>query len=311
MRYIIMSSDHQVIIENLNEIWERQRGLNRLRISQAYEILNQLAPSLQLAGSATEAAGIAAACFRESELLRKFSSRDRINTCRRLSEMLSAFGLNPDELLFPLPETQNENRIAYVGNRYSEEAWRIFSSHFPGAGPHIYNSFADMCGDTASGITDACIIPVENTSDGKLLSFYSLIERHDLKIAALCDITNEDDTKRTRYALLRRYICRPEGDKAGGEDRSVEPYHDIYFEFSVSPSPGITLDEILHTTVLCGLKIYRVDSVPLSYNESSFIFHIVLLGSIEDIVTYVVFLQLSMAQYTPIGVCRLLGPAGK
>ena len=301
-----MNSDHHVIIENLNEIWERQRGLNRLRISQAYEILNQLAPSLQLAGSATEAVGLASACFGESDLLRKFSSRDRINTCRRLSEMLNTFGLDPDELLFPSPEAQNGNGIAYVGNRYSEEAWRIFSSHFPGTGPHVYNSFAEMCEDTASGATDACIIPVENISDGKLLSFYSLIERHDLKISALCDITNEDDTKRTRYALLRRHICRPE---AGDSDRGM--YHDIFFEFSFSPSPGITLDEILHTTVLCGLKIYRVDSVPLSYNESSFIFHIVLLGSIEDIVTYAVFLQLCMAQYTPIGVCRLLGPTRK
>ena len=140
---------------------------------------------------------------------------------------------------------------------------------------------------------------------------YSLIERHDLKISALCDITNEDDTKRTRYALLRQ-ISRPDAGipKGSGEDAGTGD-NNIYFEFSFSPTPGITLDEILHATVLCGLKIYRVDSVPLRYNESNFIFHIVLLGSLEDIVTYSVFLPLCLAQFTPVGVCRLLGFAGE
>ncbi|HHT54806.1 MAG TPA: hypothetical protein GX011_07795 [Clostridiales bacterium] len=297
-----MNSDHEIIIANLDEIWERQRGLNRLRISQAYEILNQLAPSMRLAGSTAEAIGTAAACFGKSELLKKFSSRDRILICRRLSEMLGSFGFSSDELLFNHPDTPNGTRVAYVINRYSAEAFRIFSSHLPGAQPRIYNSFTEMCEGTASGKADACVIPIENTSDGKLLSFYSLIERFDLKTSALCDITNEDDTKRTRYALLCRHIIRPAAGTREGCDS-------IFFEFSFSPTPGITLDEILHAIVLCGLNIYRIDSAPLRYNESNFIFHIVLLGSLENIITYTVFLTLCLAQYTPIGVCRLLGLA--
>jgi hypothetical protein len=295
MSVISQKSDNEIISSNLTEVSDRQKKLNKLRISQAWEVLSNIKTILPHPGSAADAVSVISHYFTESGWLGRFSIRDKVLICRRLMEVLRESGYEPGELLFPAPAPSDNSVVSYVDNQFSAAAYDIFSSHISGAVPRKYSSFTEMCDSTASGETDACILPIENTSDGKLLSFYSLIDRSDLKISNICDVYSEDDSRRTRYALLRRSMRRPEGESG-----------ELYFEFSFCPTPGFTVAEILHAAVLTGLVVYRIDSVPLKYNESNFIFHPVLLGNIDDILVYTLFLALNSAQYTPVGLCSLM-----
>ncbi len=295
MSDLSQKSDNEIISENLSEISGRQDKLNSLRIFEACEILRNIKSALPRPGAVTETVNFISHYFSESGWLGRFSTKDKILICRKLSKVLSEAGYEPGDLLFPAPPASDSSVIAYVDNQYSAAAYEILSSSVKGATPRICGSFTEMCDSTSSGETEACILPIENTSDGKLLSFYSLIDRSDLKISNICDVYSEDESRRTRYALLRRSLRRLDDE-----------VNELYFEFSFCPTPGLTVDEILHAAVLADLVIYRIDSVPLRYSESNFIFHPVLLGNIENILVYTLFLSLNSAQYTPVGVCSLM-----
>ncbi len=296
MNFIEYTSSNEIISDNLSEIAEHQNKLNRLRILQAYEILDSIKPLLEKSVGVSDAVNAASHYFKESGWLGRFSTNDKVLACRRLRDIMREFGYDPGELLFPSALTlSGKTAFAYVDNPYSAAAYDIFSFHGSEADPRLYHSFTEMCDDTAAGLIDACIVPIENTSDGKLLSFYSIIDHADLKITAICDVYSDDESGRTRYALLRRNMLRPESKGA-----------DVYFEFSFCQTPGLTVDEILHAAVLSELTIFRIDSIPLSYNESNFIFHPVLLGRIENILVYSIYLFLCSAQFTPVGVFSLI-----
>ncbi len=284
----------RVISGNLTEIWERQKKLDVLRLSQAYEILSRIELGIEGAGSAAEAVGSVSLAMREAEWLDRFTTEDKLIICRRLIMRLREAGYEPEDLLSPAREESCASTIAYVENQYSTAAYEIFTSKTPEARARIYNSFTEMCEDTAAGEVDACIVPIENTPDGKLLSFYSLIDRTDLKIAAACDLYGEDESRQTRYALLRRLIPSP-----GGAD-------ELYFEFSFAPTPTLAVDQMLSAALLLGLSLYRIDSVSLRYNQSNFILHPILQGNIESILVFALFLSLSAAQYSPVGLFELM-----
>ncbi len=284
----------EIISGNLTEIWERQKKLDRLRLSQAYEILSRIAPEIDSAGSAVEAVGAISLAMREAEWLNRFTTEDKLIICRRAGNRLREAGYEPEDLLFTVRQEQGASTIAYVENQYSTAAYEIFTSKMPDARARIYNSFTEMCEDTAAGEVDACILPIENTPDGKLLSFYSLIDRTDLKISAACDLYGEDESRQTRYALLRRLIPSP-----GSAD-------ELCFEFSFAPTPTLAIDQMLNAALILGLSVYRIDSVSLRYNQSNFILHPILQGDIESILVFALFLSLSAAQYSPVGLFELM-----
>lgn len=180
--------------------------------------------------------------------------------------------------------------LAYVKNQYSEEAANILSKFFSVNKKRHYRSFNELCEDIESGICDGCVVPIENTSDGKLMNFYSIIDRFDLKIACTCDIDNQNGDQTTCYALLRNKLTMP---------RDAEK---CYLEFSFISSEKISLSEVIKAAEISGLKLYRLDSMPMRYNDSEFVYYPIFLGHAPSINKFALFLKLNLSQYTTIGI---------
>jgi prephenate dehydratase len=132
-------------------------------------------------------------------------------------------------------------------------------------------------------------VPIENTSDGKLANFYSIIDRYELKIWSTCEIESSDGDQVTRYALLTRRLIIPNSDHC-------------YVEFSFVSTQANTLRNIIEISSLLELSVHRIDSLPLRYNKSSFEISSVLYGTLDNILKFILFVKLNIPQHTVLGL---------
>lgn len=146
------------------------------------------------------------------------------------------------------------DRVAYLRNTYTDTAYDTFSTVLRNASPTYYSDFPGVCEALYYDRATACILPLENSADGKLLRFYTLLTKYDLRIAYVTSVTAYDTDVTTRYALLRRSVSvpRPEDCDALG----------MYLEFRMIADEDIPLFRILAAADAYHLSLTRVDSVP-------------------------------------------------
>ena len=68
-------------------------------------------------------------------------------------------------------------RIAYVRNKRSDDVFLSLSRNMKGAKAHYEATFTECCEAVMDGSCEYCLLPLENSSDGRLYSFYSLLEK--------------------------------------------------------------------------------------------------------------------------------------
>lgn len=182
--------------------------------------------------------------------------------------------------------------IAYLQNAFTDRAYRAFSGTMRRARSQYHDSYAAACEAVSSGSCEACILPIEHAQDGKLLGFYRLIDRYELKIVCTCDIAQPNGLE-SRFALLKKSFTFPLPDDALA----------YLFELSITRSAGHPLGALLDAAALCGLTVRRVDSIPLAYAEDSFAYHTVLAMTDRGQLTpFLLYLALDIPQYDPIGI---------
>ena len=165
---------------------------------------------------------------------------------------------HPDDDITPDLEARaprpTGERVAYLRNTYTDTAFETFSTVLRSAQPTYYSDFPGVCEALYYDRATACILPLENSSDGKLLRFYSLLTKYDLRIAYVTSVTAYDTDVTTRYALLRRNLSvpRPEDTDALG----------MYLELRMTADEDIPLFRILAAADAYHLSLIRVDSVP-------------------------------------------------
>ena len=182
-------------------------------------------------------------------------------------------------------------RVAYRRNSYSDSAYLQFSKILQNPRVSYSHSFPAACEDVYNGICQYCILPVESSSEGQLNSFSRLIERYDLKIAATCDVmAGNDSAKITRFALLSRTLTV-----------ALQKEKESFFEFATPP--GVTPSEatILSAAELCGLVLYRLDSLPAS-EPYKFSTHYLFKTKNADLYTFLVYLAMEVPHYDMIGI---------
>ena len=110
----------------------------------------------------------------------------------------------------PISEDASE-RIAYLKNSYNDAAYIQFAALFSSPRAAYFASVSDVCENVYNGSCEYCILPVETSVDGKLLSFYETILKYNFKINAVYDLQSENGY--TRYALLsKRFTVRNNQD---------------------------------------------------------------------------------------------------
>ncbi len=150
-------------------------------------------------------------------------------------------------------------RIVYQHNIYTDEAFMHFSRVLPTAKACYSNSFSGVCEQVLDGECEYCILPLENTQDGRLVRFYGLIEKYELKIALTCQVTTSDNRHSTVFGLCRRGLVWPEPLV---RDRR------FCFEFMFwQENEHLSLSGLLHAAECASLSLIRVDCLPRSDDE--------------------------------------------
>jgi len=230
------------------------------------------------------------------ELIRKYCANANASQCMSFLREITRNLSFPDSFLslaednFEIFSKDKPAVISYVKNNYNDAAYLRFSELFSNAKVSYGASFDDICENVYNGISDYCILPIESVDAGKLFSFYSLIDKYDLKIFAVSDIDEGHTEKRTRYALLSRgnLIFSQQVEKA-------------YFEFSVIHDDSYDLTDILNAAKACSLGLYRIDTIPVYYDDLAFKFYHVFELSGNDLIPFLIYIELRYPQFKPLG----------
>ncbi len=228
------------------------------------------------------------------EAVEDLGGDEKIILCRELiatKERIQVIQTIIHNVADSIPPAGAHGKVAYVKNIYNSSAFDEFAMRISHAKPIVTQSFAASCEKVADGECEFCILPIENSEDGKLLAFYSLIDRYDLQICAVCDI--EDEQSRTvRYALLRKEI--PEM-----QERNKQ--REYMLEFSIISENGDFLSHMLSATEECSAELLAFDFLPMQYdvNLKKYLFLFKL--KFEDALPLIAFLAFNYHNYTPVG----------
>ena len=148
-------------------------------------------------------------------------------------------------------------RIAYVKNKRSDEVFLELSRRLTDAKAYYASSFIDACELVFNNVCEFCIIPIENNNEGKLYSFYAMLDRYELKICNIVRKENEDASDSVTFALAGRGIDVP----VPSEQALMR------FEFSVVYEKGYALEAMISAIVALGGKISSIGTLPVPYDD--------------------------------------------
>lgn len=223
----------------------------------------------------------------------QLSLLERTELCRMLCAMPSLSLKTSD--FFPPDEPIAliaRSTIAYLQNNFADRAFHAFTQVMPRARAQYHDTYQSVCEAVASGNCEACILPIEHAQDGKLISFYRLIDRYDLKIVCSCALAQNNGPE-SRFALLKKNIsfARP------------TQTHLRYFELSITQNGDETIGALLTAAQLYGLCLRRIDAIPLEYADEGFAFHIMLSFETDiQLLPFLLYLTLELPQYNPVGI---------
>ena len=163
----------------------------------------------------------------------------------------------PPSTLSPLPATVR-GRIAYMPGALADKAYLRLSTVVKNPRAAVTAGFGDACEEVQGGLCEYCLLPLENTGNGKLTAFSRLILRHRLQIVAVSDLDNGSAPgQSTRIALLRATMegtpPRPLLPVRTGEPLYLELFHS---------TDSLSLTELLCAAEFCGMTVIRTDTLP-------------------------------------------------
>lgn len=188
--------------------------------------------------------------------------------------------------------TNAKGKICYLKNDFADSAYTAFSKSIKLSERLHFDSFETICEEVQTGECEFGILPIETSSDGKLLAFYSMIDRYGLKIVSICSVDHTDSQKVTRFALVGKSIKLPNINQSK-----------CYMELRIvqsSRTPSALYD-ILCAAYACNMSASRVDSLPLPYGESLFSHYVVFNIDKSDIDAFLTYLALEFPQCYALG----------
>lgn len=290
----------EVIRSNLSELGSRFEILLRMRKAQIFELWN-LIESCENNADTDRMITIISETFEKvmddiksdipeypNTLEKCLLSHDKAILCRLAAEKLrnnTEFTFEDIFGYFEEPQDSARGKIACI--RRNEEAFDILSKAVKNPKILYTDSYADACDAVHNGNAEFCILPIMNTSEGRLKSFQSLILRYELKIFAVFDNKTSDETsKSTRYALLRRRIS------ADSEFDEFDIMLDISSQSQISDVANVAqfLGMSVLSAELCYGKVYI-----LSFSAKS-----------DNFLPFLIFLAAFYPGFVPLGIFKVI-----
>ena len=221
---------------------------------------------------------------------------DKTHMCVAICGCLSADRLDEIDLFDSgePTELQARGRIAYVHNKRSDDAFLGFSKLIPVAKASYMQSFAECCEAVMDNKCEFCILPIENSTDGKLYSFYAMLDRYDLKICHKVHIAGEDGAESVGFALAGRRV---------GESDSREDI--MRFEFSLVGEGADFISDVLGVVDTLGGRISSVGTQPVPYDDRSRRCYFAVDMSNAAWIPMALYMNLEYPAYTPLGLYKI------
>jgi len=189
----------------------------------------------------------------------------------------------------------SHGRIALVRNRYNEEAFSLFEHSVQGARPEFFSSFSDACEEVFDNLCEYCILPVENTGDGRLFGFYSMIDRYELKICAVCELETDNTPETIRYALVGKH-----------SPRRLPKNTDWNFECYISAEAEAFPYDIFRVAPIFEATPIKIDSLPILYDDRAHRFYLTFRIPRHLAYAFDLYLSKEHPRYTAIGLYPIL-----
>lgn len=176
-------------------------------------------------------------------------SREQMYICNKIATHLKRefdFGT-------ALIQKFNSVKIAYwYSNIYAKDAYLKFERLFKSCAEIPVESFTAVCESIDDENSVLGIIPVINSADGRLMSFYRLLDKYDLKISAVCKIENPGGGGFTKFALVGKQLA----------DIDLKKKRTIEFSTNKAVSKFMSFAEIAVAT------IGEITSIPSPYSDT-------------------------------------------
>lgn len=176
------------------------------------------------------------------------SARQKVYICTKIAENVK-IASHSDKLL---DCNSHAVKISYWNsNRYAQEAFVRFSKLFNKFEEIHVESFNAVCESISDEYTLG-IVPIVNSTDGKLTAFYRLIDKFDLKILSTCNVENLNSDGFTRLALVGKKIL-------SFKNESTKRIELLITE---------NISDFVMVTELMGGSVKEITSIPSPYNKN-------------------------------------------
>lgn len=182
--------------------------------------------------------------------------------------------------------------VSYLKNPLADIAYNNFSKLLKEPRVAYGETFSDVCEDVYYSRNPYCILPIENSDDGRMTSFCNMIRKYGLKIVLTCNVESANG-KTTGFALLKRDIAKIECKSGISEGEYVE----IGFNFGEK----IRLQEVLQAASFFGFSLHKVDSFPIYYSEKEYYFDVIFKGN-GELKKFLFWLELEISRFEIIGI---------
>lgn len=191
-----------------------------------------------------------------------------------------------------LPGTHG--KVAYVRNDRNDEAFLAFSKRIQRAKAHYCHGFAEACEAVFDNVCEFGILPVANDKDGRLYSFYAMMDRYELRICDVLDIDDEDTSQKTCFALVARKVELPSNKDAR-----------CRFEFSVACDGEKLPVEIISAVDTLGGMVCHIGTQPVSYDDTGNKYYFAVDLGCFDALCIAFYLSMEYPRYTPLGLYQI------
>lgn len=213
------------------------------------------------------------------------AKKERISSRNKCDSVSELFGMNQ------IPSPGSHGKISFVRNKYNEAAYEKFSNIVSNTKFLYASSFASACEDVINGVSEYAIFPIENSSDGRLFGFYSLLDRFELRICAVTEIeTDDDSTSSILFALVGKTIPK----RIRNEDMCD-------MEFSIARGDSEKLVDFLHAASAFSAALKKIDTVSLEYDHDLYKHYFTFSIPCEKAFAFAIYLSFEYPNYIPIG----------
>ena len=304
-------SPEDIILTNLNETAERHASLFEQELAHISELVREWTQSIpkneDLIPSLPDVGLEEVSTDRENHLAQSFDILQKLESIhtveknillsREITQQISCESVDLIQMLLSESDAKEPVQSPYIHyqkNSFTDTAYLRFAKLFQAPRARYTHSYQSSCEDVFNGLCEYCILPLENTAEGRMVGFLKLIDSYSLKLIATCDIFGSDMTKSTTFALLGKQI-----EPMNGKNQS-DP---LYFELVCQIEENSIPTEWLTAATLSDLHITRLHTIPDGKNDGKNVCHAVFsVPSVTALATFLIYLSIKAPQFLPIGL---------